>query len=273
MAHHMACKGLPGLRAVASLAGTSYVDDSSCDGAPPVSVLHVHGTADGVIRFEGDESEPGLEGRRRAGILRRGPGDGDALEQSGGLRLARTTHSPMTPSIWTNTCRAPKRRHFAWNRGAPRGSPCQAVDGLGQRSCARLRRGFRGRAGGLAAVAGVGAGGASPTQAGERVAQTLVHGLANQHYGGVGAWGVLKEPASSNGALRLRVPKCSAASRKVICGLPCAGPCAASFLMPFARAFLGDSPDCVGAFVEPHLLQLPGSADLPMEWPWEVEHA
>ena len=34
MAYHMACKGLPGLRAVASLAGTSYVEDSSCDGAP-----------------------------------------------------------------------------------------------------------------------------------------------------------------------------------------------------------------------------------------------
>lgn len=58
MSHHMACKGLPGLRAVASLAGTSYVEDSSCQGAPPVSVLHIHGTADSVILFEGDESEP-----------------------------------------------------------------------------------------------------------------------------------------------------------------------------------------------------------------------
>ena len=56
MAHHMACKGLPGLRAVASLAGTSYVEDSSCDGEPPVSVLHIHGTADSVILFEGDET-------------------------------------------------------------------------------------------------------------------------------------------------------------------------------------------------------------------------
>ena len=56
MAHQMACKGLPGLRAVASLAGTSYVQDSSCDGAPPVSVLHVHGTEDRVIRFDGDVS-------------------------------------------------------------------------------------------------------------------------------------------------------------------------------------------------------------------------
>ena len=58
MAHHMACKGLPGLRAVARLAGTSYVEDSSCEGAPPVSVLHIHGTADEVIQYEGDETEP-----------------------------------------------------------------------------------------------------------------------------------------------------------------------------------------------------------------------
>ena len=58
MAYHIACKGLPGLRAVASLAGTSYVDDGSCDGASPVSVLHIHGTADEVILFEGDESKP-----------------------------------------------------------------------------------------------------------------------------------------------------------------------------------------------------------------------
>ena len=58
MSHHMACKGLPGLRAVAGLAGTSYVEDSSCDGAPPVSVLHIHGTADSVILYDGDAAEP-----------------------------------------------------------------------------------------------------------------------------------------------------------------------------------------------------------------------
>ncbi len=57
MSYHMACKGLPGLRAVASLAGTSYVEDSTCDGAPPVSVLHIHGAADNVVLFNGDESE------------------------------------------------------------------------------------------------------------------------------------------------------------------------------------------------------------------------
>ena len=61
MSYHIACKGLPGLRAVASLAGTSYVEDGSCEGASPVSVLHIHGTADDVIRFEGD-SEPDTKG-------------------------------------------------------------------------------------------------------------------------------------------------------------------------------------------------------------------
>ncbi len=55
MSYRMACEGLPGLRAVASLAGTSYVEDSSCDGAVPVSVLHIHGEKDEIIRFHGSE--------------------------------------------------------------------------------------------------------------------------------------------------------------------------------------------------------------------------
>ena len=63
MAYHMACKGLPGLRAVASLAGTSYVDDTDCESAVPVSVLHIHGTDDAVVLFDGVEGETGAEGR------------------------------------------------------------------------------------------------------------------------------------------------------------------------------------------------------------------
>ena len=62
MAHHIACKGLPGLRAVASLAGTSYVEESACDGAPAVSALQVHGTDDEVIRFDGDRGETDMNG-------------------------------------------------------------------------------------------------------------------------------------------------------------------------------------------------------------------
>ena len=63
MSYWMACKGLPGLRAVASLAGTSYVDDAACEGAAPVSVLHIHGTDDEVVRFGGIEGGPDAAGR------------------------------------------------------------------------------------------------------------------------------------------------------------------------------------------------------------------
>ena len=55
MSYRMACEGLPGLRAVASLAGTGYVDPARCDGAAPVSVLHIHGEKDEIIRFHGSE--------------------------------------------------------------------------------------------------------------------------------------------------------------------------------------------------------------------------
>ena len=61
MSYWMACQGLPALRAVASLAGTSYMDDDTCKDAPPVSVLHIHGKQDRVVRFHGSEEsqEPG----------------------------------------------------------------------------------------------------------------------------------------------------------------------------------------------------------------------
>ena len=60
MSYWMACRGLPGLRAIASLAGTSYMDDSSCEGAPPVSVLHIHSTDDEVVLFDGIAGETGV---------------------------------------------------------------------------------------------------------------------------------------------------------------------------------------------------------------------
>lgn len=61
MAYYMACRGLPGLRAVASLAGTSYMDDAACEDAPPISVLHIHGGADDVILYGGSVAEPNPE--------------------------------------------------------------------------------------------------------------------------------------------------------------------------------------------------------------------
>ncbi len=68
MAHHMACKGLPGLKAVISLAGTSYVDDYSCENSRPIDVLHIHGTEDYVIMFEGDSTESDPDGQGEPGL-------------------------------------------------------------------------------------------------------------------------------------------------------------------------------------------------------------
>ena len=90
MSYHMACKSLPGLRAVASLAGTSYVEDSSCDGAPPVSVLHIHGTNRRRDPVRGRCNRTGCEWRRGTGILRRRPGDVHSLGTARRLRPART---------------------------------------------------------------------------------------------------------------------------------------------------------------------------------------
>ena len=75
MSYWMACQGLPGLRAVASLAGTSYMDDNACAGAAPVSVLHIHGTDDAVVRFDGVQGQPDALGKD-------GPGYADAPDMA-----------------------------------------------------------------------------------------------------------------------------------------------------------------------------------------------
>ena len=118
MAHHMACKGLPGLRAVASLAGTSYVEDTSCDGAPPVSVLHIHGTEDAVILFEGDESDPDPKGEGERAFYAGAQDMVMRWSQRAGCDWPEHPQ-PYATLAWTNTCRAPKPGHSAWNRAAP----------------------------------------------------------------------------------------------------------------------------------------------------------
>ena len=66
MSHRMACESMPGLRGIATVAGTTFDDPARCEGATPISLLHVHGTADEVIRYEG--------GARRGGNRARYPG-------------------------------------------------------------------------------------------------------------------------------------------------------------------------------------------------------
>ena len=57
MAYRLACESLPGLTAVVSIAGSSYVDPERCDGAAPVSVLQIHGDEDQDVRYDGGLSD------------------------------------------------------------------------------------------------------------------------------------------------------------------------------------------------------------------------
>lgn len=55
MSFRLACDGVPGLTGIVSLAGTTFADEQRCAEAGPVSILQIHGDADDVILYEGDE--------------------------------------------------------------------------------------------------------------------------------------------------------------------------------------------------------------------------
>lgn len=55
MSFRIACDGLPGLRGIVSLAGTTFADEQRCADAEAVSILQIHGDADDVILYNGAE--------------------------------------------------------------------------------------------------------------------------------------------------------------------------------------------------------------------------
>ncbi len=60
MSYRMACEIPERIHAVAVLAGSVFLDEADCKGTEPVSVLHMHGTADDVVPYEEDlVMEPG----------------------------------------------------------------------------------------------------------------------------------------------------------------------------------------------------------------------
>ncbi len=55
MAYRFACDHADVVAAIAGLAGAMYKDISQCNPANPVSVLHIHGTADDTVLYEGGD--------------------------------------------------------------------------------------------------------------------------------------------------------------------------------------------------------------------------
>ena len=53
MSYRLACDSLPGLTGIVAMGGSSFSDPARCATARPISILHVHGTGDSVIKIEG----------------------------------------------------------------------------------------------------------------------------------------------------------------------------------------------------------------------------
>jgi predicted acyl esterase/poly(3-hydroxybutyrate) depolymerase len=72
MSFTMACEASSSITAIASLAGSSFVDAGDCGPSDePVSVLQIHGTDDGIISYDDSAFSPGAEAmfERTAGFL------------------------------------------------------------------------------------------------------------------------------------------------------------------------------------------------------------
>jgi polyhydroxybutyrate depolymerase len=97
MAYRLACD-VPGIAAIAVLAGSDVMEERSCPSSTGASVLHLHGTADQVIDYEGgvrDAPYPGAatvvaRWAERAGCDAE-PVEGPALDLDAGLDGAETT--------------------------------------------------------------------------------------------------------------------------------------------------------------------------------------
>jgi len=53
MAYTLACRRAADIAAIIALAGTSFVDGADCDPVEPVNILHIHGTEDDTVLFDG----------------------------------------------------------------------------------------------------------------------------------------------------------------------------------------------------------------------------
>jgi polyhydroxybutyrate depolymerase len=112
MAYRLACERAEQVTAVAVLAGADQLDERACTPSEPVSVLHLHGTDDQVVAYDGgafvaifaeDQINRSRPSRAYPGAVdtvarwasRNGcdaaPGDGTALDLDTGLDGAETT--------------------------------------------------------------------------------------------------------------------------------------------------------------------------------------
>lgn len=97
MAYVMACEAADRITAIAGLAGSEFFDASACTPSRAVGILHVHGTADDAVLYEGESGAyPGAVETVERWAMRNGcdatmPAAGEALDLDVGLPGADTT--------------------------------------------------------------------------------------------------------------------------------------------------------------------------------------
>lgn len=95
MSYRMACEAGDRIAAIASIAGVTFLDEAKCAGTTPVSVLHVHGTADDTILHAGDVGYPSAEETVARWVARDGctpdGATGDPLEHDDSVPGPETT--------------------------------------------------------------------------------------------------------------------------------------------------------------------------------------
>lgn len=96
MSYRMACENMPGLTALVSVAGSSYINPADCPNPTPVSVLQIHGTADVLVPYNDDpRGVPGAETLTRRWAERAGC-DLDAAETLDPIELDHSVSDPET---------------------------------------------------------------------------------------------------------------------------------------------------------------------------------
>ena len=96
MSYRMACENMPGLTALVSVAGSSYIDPADCPNPTPVSVLQIHGTADALVPYNDDpRGVPGAETLARRWAERAGC-NFDAAEELEPIELDFSQSDPET---------------------------------------------------------------------------------------------------------------------------------------------------------------------------------
>jgi polyhydroxybutyrate depolymerase len=62
MSYRMACQFPDVIASIASLAGTTTLGETNCRPSKPVNVLHIHGTADGIVPYSGGRVSTSVPG-------------------------------------------------------------------------------------------------------------------------------------------------------------------------------------------------------------------